>query len=51
MVTRALWLVSISVAFGALSGIASVITGLRGHSLSVFAAGLGVLAMSPGRLC
>ena len=44
MVTRALWLVSISVAFGALSGTVSVITGLRGHSLSVFAVGLGVLA-------
>jgi divalent metal cation (Fe/Co/Zn/Cd) transporter len=44
MVTQALWLVSISVAFGALSGTVSVITGLRGHSLSVFAVGLGVLA-------
>jgi divalent metal cation (Fe/Co/Zn/Cd) transporter len=44
MVAQALWLVSISVAFGALSGTVSVITGLRGHSLSVFAVGLGVLA-------
>jgi divalent metal cation (Fe/Co/Zn/Cd) transporter len=44
MVTQALWLVSISVAFGALSGATSVVTGLRGHSLSVFAVGLGVLA-------
>lgn len=44
MITRALWLVSISVAFGALSGTVSVITGLRGHSLSVLAVGLGVLA-------
>jgi hypothetical protein len=44
MVTQALWLVSISVAFGALSGTVSVITGLQGHSLSVFAVGLGVLA-------
>jgi divalent metal cation (Fe/Co/Zn/Cd) transporter len=44
MVTQALWLVSISVVFGALSGTISVITGLRGHSLSVFAVGLGVLA-------
>ena len=44
MVTQALWLVSISVAFGALSGTVSVITGLGGHSLSVFAVGLGVLA-------
>lgn len=42
--TQALWLVSISVAFGALSGTVSVITGLQGHSLSVFAVGLGVLA-------
>jgi hypothetical protein len=30
MVTQALWLVSISVAFGALSGATSVITGLGG---------------------
>jgi divalent metal cation (Fe/Co/Zn/Cd) transporter len=46
MVTQALWLVSISISvvFGALSGTVSVITGLRGHSLSVFAVGLGVLA-------
>lgn len=44
MIAQALWLVSISVAFGALSGTVSVITGLRGHSLSVFAVGLGVLA-------
>ncbi len=44
MVTQALWLVSVSVAFGALSGTVWVITGLRGHSLSVFAVGLGVLA-------
>jgi divalent metal cation (Fe/Co/Zn/Cd) transporter len=44
MVTHALWLVSISVAFGALSGAVSVITGLQGRSLSVFAVGLGVLA-------
>jgi len=43
-VTRALWLVSVSVAFGLVSGAASVITGLGGHSLGVFAAGLGVLA-------
>ena len=44
MVTQALWLVSMSVVFGALSGTVSVITGLRGHSLGVFAVGLGVLA-------
>jgi hypothetical protein len=44
LVTQALWLVSISVVFGGLSGTISVITGLRGHSLSVFAVGLGVLA-------
>jgi divalent metal cation (Fe/Co/Zn/Cd) transporter len=39
-----LWLVSISVAFGVLAGAVSVITGLRDHSLGVFAIGLGVLA-------
>jgi divalent metal cation (Fe/Co/Zn/Cd) transporter len=44
MVTQALRLVSVSVAFGALSGTVSVITGLQGHSLSVFAVGLAVLA-------
>ena len=44
MVAQALWLVSISVVVGALSGTVSVITGLQGHSLSVFAVGLGVLA-------
>ncbi len=44
MLTQALWLVSISVVFGVLSGTVSVIIGLRGHSLSVFAIGLGVLA-------
>ena len=44
MVTRALWLVWVSVAFGTLSGVVSVVTGLHGHSLSVFAVGLGVLA-------
>jgi divalent metal cation (Fe/Co/Zn/Cd) transporter len=43
-VTRALWLVSVSVAFGLVSGAVSVITGLHGHSLGVFAVGLGVLA-------
>ena len=43
-VTTALWLVSISVAFGMLSGEASVTTGLANHSLSVLAIGLGVLA-------
>ena len=43
-VTRALWLVSVSVAFGLASGVVSVITGLHGHSLGVFAVGLGVLA-------
>jgi hypothetical protein len=44
LVTTALWLVSISVAFGVVSGAVSVITGLRDHSLGVFAIGLGVLA-------
>jgi hypothetical protein len=43
-VTAALWLVSISVGFGLLSGTVSVTTGLNGHSLSVLAIGLGVLA-------
>ena len=44
LVTTALWLVSISVAFGLLSGAVSLITGLQDHSLGVFAIGLGVLA-------
>ena len=43
-IAAALRLVSISVAFGLLSGTVSVITGLNGHSLSVLAIGLGVLA-------
>ena len=43
-ITAALRLVWISVAFGLLSGTVSVITGLHGHSLSVLAIGLGVLA-------
>lgn len=43
-VTRALRLVSVSVVFGVASGTVSVITGLHGHSLGVFAVGLGVLA-------
>jgi divalent metal cation (Fe/Co/Zn/Cd) transporter len=44
MMTRALRLVTISVAFGILSGSVSVASGLHGHSLGVFAVGLGVLA-------
>lgn len=44
LVTRALRLVATSVAFGVLSGAVSVTSGLRDHSLGVFAAGLGVLA-------
>lgn len=44
LVTTALWLVSVSVVFGVLSGTVSLITGLRDHSLGVFAVGLGVLA-------
>lgn len=44
MLTQALWLVSISVAFGLVSGSVSVITGLHSHSLGVFAVGLDVLA-------
>ena len=43
-VTRALWLVSVSVGFGLVSGAVSIITGLHGHSLGVVAVGLGVLA-------
>ena len=43
-IAAALRLVWISVAFGLLSGTVSVITGLHGHSLSVLAIGLGVLA-------
>jgi len=43
-VTIALWLVSVSVAFGMLSGAISVTTGLADHSLGVLAVGLGVLA-------
>src|ERR1700741_1856567 len=41
---RALRLVTFSVAFGLISGAVSITTGLRGHSLGVFAVGLGVLA-------
>jgi divalent metal cation (Fe/Co/Zn/Cd) transporter len=44
LVTAALRLVSISVAFGVLSGALSVTVGLQDHSLGVFAIGLGVLA-------
>jgi energy-coupling factor transporter ATP-binding protein EcfA2 len=44
LLTTALWLVSISVAFGVLSGAVSMTTGLHDHSLGVFAIGLGVLA-------
>ena len=43
-ITAALRLVWISVGFGVLSGAVSVIIGLHGHSLSVLAIGLGVLA-------
>jgi divalent metal cation (Fe/Co/Zn/Cd) transporter len=43
-VIRALRLVSVSVAFGLVSGSVSVITGLGAHSLGVFAVGLGVFA-------
>ena len=44
LVTRALRLVVLSVAFGVGSGVFSLITGLGGHSLGVLAIGLGVLA-------
>jgi divalent metal cation (Fe/Co/Zn/Cd) transporter len=43
-VTTALWLVSVSVAFGLVSGAVSVLTGLHDSSLSVLAIGLGILA-------
>lgn len=43
-VTTALRLVWVSVVFGICSGAVSVATGLANHSLSVLAAGLGVLA-------
>jgi hypothetical protein len=44
LVTAALWLVSVSVAFGVISGAVSATTGLQDHSLGVFAVGLGVVA-------
>jgi len=44
LVRHALWLVSLSVAFGVLSGIFSLVSGWRNHSLGVIAIGLGVLA-------
>lgn len=43
-VRRALGLETLSVAFGLASGAVSIVTGLGGHSLGVFAVGLGVLA-------
>jgi divalent metal cation (Fe/Co/Zn/Cd) transporter len=43
-VRRALRLVMFSVVFGLASGAVSVTAGVRGHSLGVFAVGLGVLA-------
>jgi predicted benzoate:H+ symporter BenE len=43
-ITAALWLVWVSVAFGIVSGAVSVTAGLADRSLSVLAAGLGVLA-------
>src|SRR5690349_5255737 len=45
---RALWLVTVSVVFGAGSGAVSVAAGLRCHSLGVLAVGLGVLADAAG---
>src|SRR5580700_1475759 len=44
LVASALRLVTVSVAFGVISGAVSVTTGLQHHSLGVFAIGLGVLA-------
>jgi len=43
-IAAALRLVTISVAFGVLSGTISIATGLQDHSLGVFAVGLGVAA-------
>lgn len=43
-ISAALWLVSVSVAFGVGSGAVSVATGLHDHSLGVFAVGMGVFA-------
>ena len=43
-IAAALRLVTVSVAFGILSGAVSIITGLQDHSLGVFAIGLGVAA-------
>jgi divalent metal cation (Fe/Co/Zn/Cd) transporter len=43
-IRRALRLLRLSVAFGLASGTVSIATGLRGHSLGVFAVGVGVLA-------
>ena len=43
-IRRALRLVTLSVAFGLASGVVSIAVGLGGHSLGVFAVGLGVLA-------
>ena len=44
LVTAALRLVTISVAFGVLSGAVLIVTGLQDHSPGVFAIGFGVLA-------
>lgn len=44
LVAAALRLLLISVAFGAVTGVISVIVGLDDHSLGVFAVGLGVVA-------
>jgi divalent metal cation (Fe/Co/Zn/Cd) transporter len=44
LVTAALRLVSISVAFGVLTGVISITAGLRDHSLGVFGVGLDILA-------
>jgi len=44
LLARALWLVCLSVAFGAISGALSITVGLIDGSLAVFGVGLGVLA-------
>jgi len=50
LVTIALRLVMVSVAFGALTGVISVTAGLRDHSLGVFGVGLGVFGVGLGVL-
>ena len=50
-VTAALWLVSVSVAFGMLSGAISVTTGLADHSLASWRSGWASWPTSQDRRC